>query len=61
MLVRMIDIIVAGQCWSVCLWNQLFDVAVCFLRVSEFEVNIVIVFVDDHLVSENFPIKLTRV
>lgn len=26
----------------------------------EFEVNIVIVFTDDHLVSENFPIKLTR-
>jgi len=28
--------------------------------VAEFEVNIVIVFSDDHLVSENFPIKLTR-
>jgi len=27
----------------------------------EFEVNIVIVFQDDHLVTENFPIKLTRV
>jgi len=26
----------------------------------EFEVNIVIVFQDDHLVTENFPIKLTR-
>lgn len=28
--------------------------------VSEFEVNIVVVFHDDHLVTENFPIKLTR-
>ena len=27
----------------------------------EFEVNIVVVFQDDHLVTENFPIKLTRV
>ena len=26
----------------------------------EFEVNIVIIFQDDHLVTENFPIKLTR-
>ncbi|KAK2179996.1 hypothetical protein NP493_463g02025 [Ridgeia piscesae] len=26
----------------------------------EFDVNIVIVFQDDHLVTENFPIKLTR-
>ncbi|KAL5019852.1 hypothetical protein ScPMuIL_002744 [Solemya velum] len=26
----------------------------------EFEINIVIVFLDDHLVTENFPIKLTR-
>ncbi|XP_064610239.1 vacuolar protein sorting-associated protein 26C-like [Liolophura sinensis] len=26
----------------------------------EFEVNIVVVFHDDHLVTENFPIKLTR-
>ncbi|KAL8573900.1 Vacuolar protein sorting-associated protein 26C [Nucella lapillus] len=26
----------------------------------EFEVNIVIIFRDDHLVTENFPIKLTR-
>ncbi|XP_033758853.1 LOW QUALITY PROTEIN: vacuolar protein sorting-associated protein 26C-like [Pecten maximus] len=26
----------------------------------EFEINIVIVFHDDHLVTENFPIKLTR-
>lgn len=26
----------------------------------EFEVNIVVVFQDDHLVSENFPIRLTR-
>lgn len=26
----------------------------------EFEVNIVIIFKDDHLVTENFPIKLTR-
>lgn len=26
----------------------------------EFEVNIVIIFHDDHLVTENFPIKLTR-
>ena len=32
---------------------------VCFF--AEFEVNIVIVFHDDHLVSENFPIKLTRI
>ena len=31
---------------------------VCF--VLEFDVNIVIVFQDDHLVTENFPIKLTR-
>lgn len=31
-----------------------------FALVAEFEVNIVIVFTDDHLVSENFPIKLTR-
>ena len=28
--------------------------------VSEFEMNIVTVFADDHLVTENFPIKLTR-
>lgn len=28
--------------------------------VSEFEVNIVIIFENDHLVSENFPIILTR-
>ena len=27
----------------------------------EFEVNIVIIFKDDHLVTENFPIKLSRV
>ena len=26
----------------------------------EFEVNVVIIFQDDHLVTENFPIKLTR-
>ena len=26
----------------------------------EFEMNIVIIFADDHLVSENFPIRLTR-
>ena len=26
----------------------------------EFEVNIVVVFQDDHLVTENFPITLTR-
>lgn len=26
----------------------------------EFEVNIVVVFEDDHLITENFPIKLTR-
>jgi hypothetical protein len=26
----------------------------------EFEVNVVVVFQDDHLVSENFPVKLTR-
>lgn len=26
----------------------------------EFEVNIVVIFADDHLVTENFPIKLTR-
>ncbi|KAJ8313304.1 hypothetical protein KUTeg_009090 [Tegillarca granosa] len=26
----------------------------------EFEINIVLVFQDDHLVTENFPIKLTR-
>ncbi len=26
----------------------------------EFEVNIVVIFQDDHLVTENFPIKLTR-
>lgn len=33
---------------------------VLFCNVSEFEVNIVIVFQDDHLVTENFPIRLTR-
>ena len=37
----------------------LFTVLV-FFDILEFEVNIVIVFTDDHLVSENFPIKLTR-
>lgn len=26
----------------------------------EFEVNVVVIFADDHLVTENFPIKLTR-
>ncbi|XP_055865749.1 vacuolar protein sorting-associated protein 26C-like [Biomphalaria glabrata] len=26
----------------------------------DFEINIVVVFVDDHLVTENFPLKLTR-
>ena len=26
----------------------------------EFEINIIIVFQDDHLVTENFPIKLLR-
>jgi len=36
--------------------SLLFDVFV----FAEFEINIVVVFTDDHLVSENFPIKLTR-
>jgi hypothetical protein len=27
---------------------------------SEFEVNIVVIFQDDHLITENFPIVLTR-
>lgn len=31
-----------------------------FVDVSEFEVNIVIVFQDDHLVTNNFPIVLVR-
>lgn len=28
--------------------------------VAEFEVNVAIIFQDDHLVTENFPITLTR-
>lgn len=31
-----------------------------FPCISEFEVNIVIIFHDDHLINENFPIRLTR-
>jgi hypothetical protein len=31
----------------------------CYL-FSEFEVNIVIIFENDHLVTENFPITLKR-
>ena len=27
---------------------------------SDFEINVVVVFRDDHLVTENFPIKLVR-
>lgn len=32
-----------------------------YLLLSEFEVNIVIVLQDDHLITENFPLKLCRV
>jgi hypothetical protein len=28
--------------------------------ITEFEVNLVIVFEDDRLITENFPLKLTR-
>jgi len=35
------------------------DLCVCVL-FSEFEVNIVIIFQDDHLITENFPVVLTR-
>ncbi|WAR04255.1 VP26C-like protein [Mya arenaria] len=31
-----------------------------FMIFPQFEVNVVIIFQDDHLVTENFPIKLTR-
>ena len=35
-------------------------VVLLFLYFSEFEVNVVIVLQDDHLITENFPIKVIR-
>lgn len=32
----------------------------CSFFETDFEINIVVVFADDHLVTENFPLKLTR-
>ena len=31
-----------------------------YFCISEFEVNVVIVLQDDHLITENFPIKVIR-
>ena len=36
------------------------DNKIFFYFFSDFEINIVLVFQDDHLVTENFPLKLTR-
>ena len=40
-----------------CLFKKYFNL---FIFLLEFEVNISVVFEDNHLVSENFPIQLTR-
>ncbi len=32
----------------------------CDIFFAEFEVNIVVVFNDDYLITENFPITITR-
>lgn len=61
------------QSWSVKLSTKLksirskshlftYVVIMCWcLPFSEFEVNIVIVLQDDHLITENFPLKLCRI
>lgn len=61
--------IILQMLWIVNIQTPVFCMDFCFnvfflsiiFCLSEFEVNIVIVLHDDHLITENFPLKLVRV
>ena len=44
--------------WTTHDWAQ--NLILFNFGLSEFEVNVVIILQDDHLITENFPIKIAR-